>query len=158
MQTADDVEFGHSLAVTGGSSLPRFFQGHGVSAGAIFSAAEGAQPAGSHANVGWVDVAVDVEIGNVAVQAFADKVCQPSYGQDIAGSVESDAIVEIEALVCQDLFRDRPQTGIVGLKAVARRRKSNGAAHFFMILDRLLASVFHPATSKQGPMNSWVKI
>jgi hypothetical protein len=73
------------------------------------------------------------------VQAFAHKVGQPAYGQNIARPVERDAIVEIETLVCQNLFRDRPQAGIVGLKAVTLRRKSNGASHFFMILDQLLA-------------------
>jgi hypothetical protein len=70
------------------------------------------------------------------VQAFAHKICQPAYRQNIARPVERDTIVEIETLVCQNLFRDRAQTGVVGLKAVALRRKSNGAAHFFMILDR----------------------
>jgi hypothetical protein len=70
------------------------------------------------------------------VQAFAHEVCQPAYGQNIARPVERDAIVEIETLVCQNLFRDRPQTGVVSLKAVALGRKSNGAAHCFMILDR----------------------
>ena len=80
-------------------------------------------------------MAVDVEIGNVAVQAFTHKVCQPAHRQNIARPVERDAIVEIEALICQNLFRNRLQTGIVGLKAVTLRRKSTGAAHLSMILE-----------------------
>ena len=81
-------------------------------------------------------MAVDVEIGNVAVQALPHKVCQPAYRQNIARPVEREAIVEIETLICQNLFCNRPQTGVVGLKAVALRRKSTGVAHFSMILDR----------------------
>jgi hypothetical protein len=40
MQAADDVKLCHCLAVARGSGLPRFFQGHGISPWAIFSAAE----------------------------------------------------------------------------------------------------------------------
>ena len=36
MQATDDVEFGHGFAVSRGSGLPRFFQGHGVSPGSSF--------------------------------------------------------------------------------------------------------------------------
>ena len=136
MQAADNVELGNRFGVARSGGLPRFFERHGVGALAVFFAAKGAQPASGHTNVGGVDMTVDIEISNVAMQTFADKVCQPAYGQNIARPVERDAIVEIETLVCQNLFRDRPQTGVVRLEAVALGRKSNGAAHLFMILDR----------------------
>ena len=130
MQAADDVKLRHRLGVAGGCGLPRFFEGHGVGPFAAFSAAKGTQPAGGHTNVGGIDVPVDIEISDVAVQAFAHMIGQPAYRQNISRPVEGDAIVEIEALARQNFFGDRAQTGVVGLKAVPLRRKRHEAAHF----------------------------
>ena len=103
-------------------------------------------------------MAVDIKISDVAVQAFAHKVCQPAYGQNIARPVERDTIVKIQTLVCQNFFRDRPEARVVGLKAVALRRKRNGAAHSSMILD--LPSGFGVSSRhiKTGFLEYWVKI
>ena len=81
--------------------MPRFFEGHGVGARAIFLTAKGAQPAGCHTNVGWVDVAVDIEISNVAVQAFAYNSLPTNLRRAHRPTVEGNAIVEIETLVCR---------------------------------------------------------
>jgi len=80
-------------------------------------------------------VPVDVEVSNVAVQALAHMVGQPAHGQNISGPVERNPIVEIKTLVGQNLVGNRPQAGVIGLKAVPRRRKGYGAAHPLMIRD-----------------------
>ncbi len=83
VQAADDVEFGDGFGVAGGRGLPRLFEGHGVAGGVALFAAEGAELAGRDAHVGGVDVAIDVEVGHVAVQPLAHVVGQPAYGQNI---------------------------------------------------------------------------
>ena len=85
---------------------------------------------------------VDIEISNVAVQAFAHMIGQPANGQNISRPVERDPIVEIETLASQNLFGDRPQTGVVGLKAVPlQAQKTWGCSLLYDTrpLDRLLA-------------------
>jgi hypothetical protein len=67
-------------------------------AGRVLLAAEGAQAARGDANVGVVDVPVDVEVGDVAVHALAHVIGQPADRQNVAGAVERNAVVEAEAL------------------------------------------------------------
>ena len=62
MQSADDVKLGDRFGVSGGGRLPRFFERHGVGAGRVLLAAEGAETAGGYTDVGWIDVPVDIEI------------------------------------------------------------------------------------------------
>ena len=78
MESADDVKFRDSLAVSGGGRFKRLLQGHGVGAGRIFLAAEGAEAAGRDADICWIDVAVDVEIRFVTVHSLADVVGHPA--------------------------------------------------------------------------------
>ena len=47
-----------------------------------------------HADVGGIDVAVDVVIGDVAVALFADVIGQPADSEQIGRAVERHAIVE----------------------------------------------------------------
>jgi hypothetical protein len=67
-------------------------------------------------------VAVDVEVGDIAVEALADEVSHPADGEDVAGAVEGDAVVEGEALAALDLGGDGLKGRIVGLKGVAGTR------------------------------------
>ena len=70
MQAADDVKFRGAFgdAVTG--TLIDFFERKVVGAGCIGRTAKGAEFAVRDADVGGVDVAIDVEIGDVAVAFF----------------------------------------------------------------------------------------
>ena len=63
MKSSYDMEFCDGLRVTGCGGLKGLFQGHGVGAGGIFLAAEGAQAAGRDAHVRRIDMAIDVEVG-----------------------------------------------------------------------------------------------
>ena len=98
MQAADDVEFGDRFAPALAGAMPDLFERHRVRLGIAHPLAEGAQPATRHANVGRIDVAVDVEIRGVAVQPLADDVGQVAERQDIAGAVERQAVLEREPL------------------------------------------------------------
>src|SRR5579859_958637 len=126
MQAANDVKFGDRLGVARGRGLKGLFQGHGVCARSVFFAAEGTEPAGSHADVGWVDVAIDVEVRHVAVQALAHLVRQPAQGQDIRRAVERDGIVKVEPLTRKDLFSNRLKARVVSLKLMPRCGSAGG--------------------------------
>ncbi len=93
--------------------LPRLFQSHGVRAGVALLAPEGAQPAAGHADIGGVDVPVDVEVGDVAVHPLAHCVRHPSDGQNVAAAIERDAVLEAQPLARRDLLGDRLQRRIV---------------------------------------------
>ena len=96
IRSADNVKFGDGLAVSGSGGFERLIERHGVGAGRIFLAAEGAEAAGGDTDVGGVDVSVDVEIRLVAVHAFANVIGHPAHGENIAGAVESEGIGGVE--------------------------------------------------------------
>src|SRR5215471_21684910 len=83
MQPAYDVELGYRLRPTFSRLVPDLFQRHGVRLGIAHAFAEGAKAAACHANVGRVDVAVDIEVGTVAVEALAHDIGQIADAQDI---------------------------------------------------------------------------
>src|SRR5258708_14874822 len=87
VQPADNVELRNRFTVTGSRGLERLFEGHGVSAGRIFLAAESAQPASGNADVGRINVAVYVEVRLVAVHALANLVGKPADGQNVASAI-----------------------------------------------------------------------
>ena len=113
------MEFGDRLGVAGGCGLESFFQRHGVGAGRVFLAAEGAEPAGGDADVGRIDVAVDVEVGLVAVHALAHVIGEPSDGEDVAGAIEGKRVLLAEAFAGQHFVFDGD--------LVARRQSGTGA-------------------------------
>ena len=86
VQAADDVKLGDCLGIAGGRGFPSLIEGHGVTRRVAFFAAEGAQLAGRHAYIGRVDVAIDVEVGHVAVHPLAHMVSQPAHCEHIAAS------------------------------------------------------------------------
>jgi len=92
MQTANYVKFGNRLGVAAGRRLERFFQRHGVGAGRVLLAAEGAETAGGNADIRGVDVAVDVEVRHVAVHSLPNVIRQPADGENIRRAIKLDAV------------------------------------------------------------------
>src|ERR1700676_61829 len=121
MQTAYDVELRNRFAVAGGSGLEGFFKRHGVSAGRVFLSPESAEAAGGHANIRGIDVAVDVEVGLVAMHALAHGIRQPADGQDVGGAIERESVVGIQTLMGEDFVLDSTKSTVVALKGVALR-------------------------------------
>src|SRR5450631_3548832 len=116
MQSADNVKFGDRLAVSRGCGLESFLQRHGVGAGRVLLAPKSTQAAGRHADVGRIQVAVDVEIRRVPVHPLADMIGQPAYGQDVTRAIKDEGVVDREALPRKDLFVDRLKPSVVALK------------------------------------------
>jgi hypothetical protein len=83
MQAADDVKLGDGFGVAGSRSLERLFERHGVAGRGRPSCGRRRTAAGRHADIGGVDVAVDVEVGHVAVQALAHVIGQPADGEKV---------------------------------------------------------------------------
>ena len=119
VQAADDVELGDGFGVAGGRGLPSFFEGHGVAGGIALFAAEGAELAGRHADVGGVDVAIDVEVGHVAVHPLAHVVGQPAHGQHVGRAIEREAVFRAEPLLRHHFGGNRLKPRVIGLKCVA---------------------------------------
>ena len=118
MQTADNVKLRDRLRVARGSRFPGLVEGHGVAGRVALFAAKSAELAGCHADVGGVDVAIDVEVGEVAVHPLAHMVGQPANGKHIGESVEREAVFGAETLLGQHLGGDRLQARVVGLKCM----------------------------------------
>src|SRR5580704_2467400 len=116
MQSANDVELCDGLTVSGGGGFKSFVKRHGVGAGRIFLAAEGAKAASSNADVGGIDVAVHVEIRLAAMHALPDVVGHPAHGKNVARTVEGKGIVCVEPLTGQDFGVDRLEPRVVGLE------------------------------------------
>jgi hypothetical protein len=62
-----------------------------------------------HADVGRIDVTVDVEIGDVAMFLFADVVGEPADGEQVRRTIEFNAIFKREALIRENSIRDGSQ-------------------------------------------------
>src|SRR5271170_51375 len=80
VQSAHDVKFSDRFAVAGGRGFESFFERHGVGAGRVFFSAKGTQAASRDTYVGWVNVAIDVEIGTIAMHPLAHQICHPTDG------------------------------------------------------------------------------
>ena len=98
MQAADDVKFGDRFAPALAGAMPDLVERHRVRLGIAHLLAERAQPATGDANVGRIDVAVDVEVRGVAVQPLAHDVGQVAERQDVGGAVQRDAVLERQPL------------------------------------------------------------
>ena len=109
MQPADDMEFGGAFAGALGSALVHFFKCKSVSARSSWIAPESAKFAMRHANVGGIDVAIDVVIGDVAVALFANIIGQPAHREKIGGLIQSDTVLKGEALASEYSIGDRFQ-------------------------------------------------
>src|SRR5580704_732507 len=93
MKPADDVKLRDGLAISRSRGFERLFQGHGVSARSVFLFPEGAKPASRHANIGGIEMTVDVEVSPVTVHALTDGIRHPADGENVAGAIESEGIV-----------------------------------------------------------------
>jgi len=89
MQATDNVEFRGAFAHALIGSFVHFVEREGVRAGGSGIASKRAELAMRHANVGGIDVAIDVVIGDVAVAFFANEIGEPADGQEIGRVVEA---------------------------------------------------------------------
>ncbi len=122
MQPPDDMKFGDRLTVPGRRGFERLLKRHRVGPGRIFLAAEGAKAAGRDAHIRGIDMAIDVEVGLVAMHALADVIGHPAHGEHIAGAVERERVGGIEALAGHQFGMNRLQPGIVSLKRMVLAR------------------------------------
>ena len=118
MQSADDVKLRDRLGITGSGSLESFFQRHGVGARACPSCVRRHTAAGGHANIGRIQMAVDVEVRLVAVHAFANVVGHPADGQNVAGAIKSESVIGVQPLASNNL-------GVNWARAARRRSEMN---------------------------------
>jgi hypothetical protein len=63
-----------------------------------------------YANVGGIDVAVDVVIGHVAVFLLADVIGEPTHGEQVGGAIKLDAVAERETFAGEDFVGDRSKS------------------------------------------------
>src|SRR5262245_5393790 len=103
MQAANDVKFRDRFGIAGSRSLEGFFERHGVGASCIVLASESAETAGGNADVGGIDVPVDVEICHVAMQALTHVIGKPPDSQNVRGAIERDRVFKAEPLAGQYL-------------------------------------------------------
>ena len=71
-----------------------------------------------HANVGGVDVAIDIEVGDIAVLFFANEIRQPAHRQKIVRFIERDTVFGAEAFAGQDFCGHRLEASIIYLQSV----------------------------------------
>src|SRR6267142_2397078 len=116
MQAADNVELGDSFRVAGCGCLPSFFQCHGVGAGLIFLTAKCAEATGGHADIRGIDMPIDVEIADVAVLLFANMVCEPADGQEVARAKQGKTVVKVQTLASHNFGSDRLEGAVVRLE------------------------------------------
>ena len=90
MQAAHNVKFRDRLAPAFARRLPDLFERHRVRIRIALLLAERAQPATRHADIGRIDMAVDVEIRDIAMHAFAHDVGQVAQRQHVARAVERE--------------------------------------------------------------------
>src|SRR5579863_3385766 len=107
------MEFRGAFAQTLFGALPDLFEGKSVSAGRLRTAAEGAEFAMRHANVGGIDVPIDVEVADVAVALFAGVIRQPAQGQQVGRAIKSDAVFKAEPFAGKDFCGDGFEARIV---------------------------------------------
>src|SRR5580658_5304432 len=138
MEAADDVKLGDRFGIPGGRDLKRLVERHGVAGRVALLAPEGAQLAGGYAHVGRIDVAIDVEVGHVAVQALAHKIRQPAHGQYVIGPVERKTLFAAETLARHHTRGNRLQPLVVGAKRSGSERDAR--ARFAAALSRRLHS------------------
>ncbi len=147
MQAADHVKFGGSFAHALFGALPDFFEGEGVGAGRVGIAAEGAEFAMGHANVGGIDVAIDVEVADVAVALLANVVREPAEGEQVGRAVERQAVGGVQALAGQDLRGDGLEPRVVNHQIVCQIR------HLCLRFPSSVTA-YRRATATAAPQNS----
>ena len=110
MQAADDVKFGRAFADALVGALIDFVEGVSVGAWRVRIAAERAELAVGNADVGRIDVTIDVVVGDVAVLLFPDVIGEPADGEKVGRAIQSDAFVEGKAFARADFVRNGLQS------------------------------------------------
>ena len=113
MQAADDVEFRGAFGNSLGGALPNFVERKSVSAGGVGLPSKGAQFAMCHADIGGIDVAIDIEIGDVSVALFADIICEPANAEQVVRLIEGETVVRGETFASENFLRDRIEARIL---------------------------------------------
>jgi hypothetical protein len=65
-----------------------------------------------HADVGRIDVTIDVVVADVAVEPFANMICQPADGKQVMSLEKREAVVGRKAFASDYFMRDRFQVRI----------------------------------------------
>src|SRR5215831_6494226 len=133
MEAADDVKFRNRFRISRSRRFKSFFERHGVSARRIFLSSKGAQPASRHTDVGWIDMAVDVEVRLIAVQALANRVSHPTDGKNITRAIKVQSVVAAEPFGRQNSLVNRLEPGIICLENVRRTHPSDDIRNVRMI-------------------------
>src|SRR6266568_6401505 len=63
-----------------------------------------------NADIGWIDVTIDVEVANVPVPLLPDVIRQPAQRQQIGRAVKRDSILEAQPLSGKNFFGNRLQS------------------------------------------------
>ena len=104
VQAADDVQLGDVPGDVAGGDLDRFLHRVGPPPGAAVLLGERAQGAGGDADVGGVQVAVDVEERRVAVEPLADEVGEPPDAEQVRGGRDEHPLGERKAFAGDHLL------------------------------------------------------
>ena len=107
MQPADNVKFRRAFAHALFRALINLFERIHVRAGSVRIAPKRAQLAMRHANVGRIDVPIDVEIGDVAVALLANMIREPADREQIRRAKQQNAVVARQPFARQNLVGDR---------------------------------------------------
>ena len=112
MQAADNVKLGRTFPYTLFGTLIDFFESVSVCARGIRVAPKRAKFAMRDADIRGIDVAVDVEIGDVAVLFFADVVGEPADREQVRRTIQFDAILKRQPFARENLVRDGFQSAV----------------------------------------------
>lgn len=108
MQAVDDVELGEVLVLHRLGEADGLLDAHRVGVLLAGLALEGAVRAGRGAHVRHVEVAVDVEVHDVAVLTGAHLVGETAQPGQIVGLVQGDAVLPRQPLARADLLLQLP--------------------------------------------------
>ena len=105
---AERSALGHAVRRT----RPNFFLAKRISARRSSVPAKSAELAVRHADIGWIDVPIDVVIANVTVLLLAHPVSQPPHSHQIVRFVKPHAVVSVQTRAGQHFFGYRLQPRI----------------------------------------------
>ena len=123
VQSADDVHLRSAAPLGLRGPFQDLLVGHHVTLLALQVGPEGAEGAAIDADVGRVQVRVDVVVGEVAVLALAHAVRQLAEREQVGVIVEEDAVVEREPFLGLDFFADGIKSGLDCLNHILSTRE-----------------------------------
>jgi hypothetical protein len=114
MQTADDVHFRATVLGGFASPLNDLFLVHHVAFGVTQVTSKGTKPTTIDADVGRVQVCVDVEVADVSIFTLADQIGQlADLLKRDGGIVQKDAVVQAESFFGLDFVTDFAKSCVV---------------------------------------------